>query len=481
MEARFVNHTQLRSRLSRELSRLYATEVPAYQTLIRASLEVNRTVLFERGSDAERLGSLERVTAERHGAVRVGTPQELEQLRRIFAAVGMAPVGFYDLRDSPGDPVPVVATAFRPIDAEELAHNPFRVFTSMLTPGDRRFFDRDLEQQIHTFLAQRRLFPDELLKLADRSIIEGGLPPARAAEFLALLRRSLALSREPVDRDWYGQLAAISSVAADIAGTTRTHINHLTPRVLDIDALYTAMTDRGVTMIDRIQGPPRWDGPDVLLRQTSFRALDEARLYRLPGGKTVLGSVRVRFGEVESRGIALTSDGRGLYDRMITGVDERQRSEDGSYAEIAREVWQANLPTTEEELAASNLAFFRYTPTRNSNRSAGTPAGLADLLAAGLVELQPIVYEDFLPRSAAGIFASNLAGATKVNAEETVQQLDQDWLAGAIGADVIDPISQYARQRDASIAACASKLGIDPATLTAAQRGTRARPVTSDN
>ena len=62
---------------------------------------------------------------------------------------------------------------------------------------------------------------------------------------------------------------------------TTTHINHLTPRVLDIDDLYESMQARGIEMIDEIQGPPRWDGPDVLLRQTSFRALVGAT--HLPG------------------------------------------------------------------------------------------------------------------------------------------------------------------------------------------------------
>jgi uncharacterized glyoxalase superfamily metalloenzyme YdcJ len=36
---------------------------------------------------------------------------------------------------------PVVSTAFRPVDADELARNPFRVFTSMLVSNDPRFFD----------------------------------------------------------------------------------------------------------------------------------------------------------------------------------------------------------------------------------------------------------------------------------------------------------------------------------------------------
>ena len=45
----------------------------------------------------------------------------------------------------------------------------------------------------------------------------------------------------------------MSGVAADIAGVTTTHVNHLTPRVLDIDLLYARMQQRGVTMIDEVQ------------------------------------------------------------------------------------------------------------------------------------------------------------------------------------------------------------------------------------
>ena len=86
-----------------------------------------------------------------------------------------------------------------------------------------------------------------------------------------------------------------------------THINHLTPRVLDIDELYARMQARGIAMIDAIQGPPRWDGPDVLLRQTSFRALAEPRAFRRADGSVHEASLRVRFGEVEARGIALTA------------------------------------------------------------------------------------------------------------------------------------------------------------------------------
>ena len=68
---------------------LYGTEVPAYRTLVEVAQEVNQRVIAREGADAERLGSIDRVTAERHGAIRVGTPEELAQVSRVFGALGM--------------------------------------------------------------------------------------------------------------------------------------------------------------------------------------------------------------------------------------------------------------------------------------------------------------------------------------------------------------------------------------------------------
>ena len=162
-------------------------------------------------------------------------------------------------------------------------------------------------------------------------------------------------------------------MAADIAGVSTTHINHLTPRVLDIDELYRRMTAHGVTMIEEIQGPPRSDAPDVLLRQTSFRALAEPRRFRHPDGAVTDGSLRVRFGEVESRGVALTRKGRERYDAAMAAPDPAA-------------AWATHFPATDADMAAAGLAYYR----------GGDPT-------------KPVVYEDFLPDSAAGIFRSNLA------------------------------------------------------------------------
>ena len=402
-----VGPTELRARFAAALSELYGREVPAYTTLVEVCEEINAEVLAERGVDAERLGSIQRVTAERHGAIRVGTPEELAQVARVFGACGMHPVGFYDLREAT-PPIPVVSTAFRPIDRAELAANPFRVFTSLLVVDDRRFFDADTEAALTYFLAARTLFPDELLVLADRMIDDGQLPPADADRFLELATAAFALSPEPVDRAWYERLEAISSVAADIGGVASTHINHLTPRVFDIDELYRRMGERGIEMIDRIQGPARRpDGaPDVLLRQTSFRALAEPRRFREADGTVVEGHLRVRFGEVEARAVALTPKGRALYDEQ--GVDA--------------------FPLTDEAMHAADLAYY--------------------VRAADGV-LQPVVYEDFLPRSAAGIFASNLTSDGTSDASQRAAERDAAWLQGVLGTPLHDPYALYDAERNA--------------------------------
>lgn len=440
---------QLRAAFARSLSDMYGKEVPAYTSLLEVSHAVNADVVERIGADAERLGSIDRVTAERHGAIRLGTPREMAQVAKIFGAMGMHPVGFYDLREAATSAaVPVISTAFRPVAADELARNPFRVFTSMLTPSDRRFFSADLQQRLESFLDAREIFSPELIALAERAEADGGLSTEDADRFLHLATAAFELSREPVDRAWYDELEKISAVAADIGGVPSTHINHLTPRVLDIDDLYARMEARGITMIDDIQGPPRWEGPDVLLRQTSFRALAEPRAFRMPDGSVETSSLRVRFGEVEARGIALTREGRAIYDRAIAEVDERAAGLDpAARTEVKLEVWRREFPTTEAELAARGLAYFTYA------------------VKDGAVVPEPIVYEDFLPRSAAGIFQSNLTDDGSKDVSQEGVERDADWMSGAIGRELADPFELYAKQSEESRQAAAAQLGVSPEEL----------------
>jgi uncharacterized glyoxalase superfamily metalloenzyme YdcJ len=431
---------QLRAAFARRMAEIYGREVPAYTTLVDVSAEVNAEVVARDPDAAQRLGSIQRVTAERHGAIRVGTPDELNRVARIFAALGMHPVGFYDLREAAKAAVPVVSTAFRPVAPDELARNPFRMFTSLLVSDDRRFFDADLQRRLDAFLARRTLFPDELIALANRAVDAGGLDFDEGSRFLELATASFTLSAEPVDRAWYAELERVSAVAADIGGVTSTHINHLTPRVLDIDELYRRMSARGVAMIDAIQGPPRCDGVDVLLRQTSFRALDEQRLFREADGSVAPGTLRVRFGEVEARGIALTPAGRDRYDAAMREIDARAAAAPGSpRADIARDVWGSLMPRTEAELEREELAYFTYSIDAAGNRIA-----------------TPIVYEDFLPRSAAGIFQSNLKDAGSRDDARSSSSRDAGWLSDVLGVQVADPYALYEAQQRDSLSALSS-------------------------
>ena len=203
------------------------------------------------------------------------------------------------------------------------------------------------------------------------------------------------------------------------------------------------MSARGITMIDTIQGPPRWDGPPVLLRQTSFRALAEPRRFRLTSGEVVEGTLRVRFGEVEERGVALTPAGRDRYD-ALAGADAA--------------AWAAAMPATEAGLLRDGLAYFTLQPTGRAPRRRGGPAQPAELVAEGVLRATPIVYEDFLPRSAAGIFRSNLTGAGSRDDAVAGAARDAGWLSDVIGAEVADPFAGYAAQQRASVAALPAQL-----------------------
>jgi uncharacterized glyoxalase superfamily metalloenzyme YdcJ len=262
---------------------------------------------------------------------------------------------------------------------------------------------------VERFLSERRLFDPALIDEARRIAEAGGARPDRAETFVRDAVAAFALSREPIDRGWYRELTAVSAVAADIAGVRTTHINHLTPRVLDIDELYRRMTARGITMTDAIQGPPRWHGPDVLLRQTSFRALAEPRRFREADGSVVDGTLRVRFGEVESRGVALTPEGRRRYDAAMATANPAK-------------AWGDYFPVTHERMASAGLAYYH----------GGDPS-------------KPVVYEDFLPASAAGIFRSNLdTDAQKADDEDNRDwDYSADWMAGQIGHHIHDPYDLY--------------------------------------
>ncbi len=63
------------------------------------------------------------------------------------------------------------------------------------------------------------------------------------------------------------------------------------------------------------------------------------------------------------------------------------------------------------------------------------------MIASGHIVAHPIVYEDFLPVSAAGIFQSNLGDD---DAGEGTAAASQESLEAALGRPVADPFALYA-------------------------------------
>lgn len=438
----FVAPDAIRSAFSAAMSAMYRAEVPLYGELIDIVAAVNADTLA-RDPGAAAGDTPARLAAERHGAIRVGTAAELAALARVFAVMGMAPVGYYDLAAAG---VPVHSTAFRPVTAEALAASPFRVFTSLLRL--ELIEDEGLRAEAAAILARRRILSDRAMALVAQAEAAGGLTDAEADEFVAeVLETFRWRAAALVDLATYRRLSAAHRLIADVVCFAGPHINHLTPRTLDIDAAQAAMQRRGMAAKAVIEGPPRRAVP-ILLRQTSFRALDERIAF--PGAeRDEAGTHTARFGEIEQRGVALTPAGRALYDACLA-----EARVTGDAAAFAR------FPDDHATLRAQDLAWYRVVATPAGRAAAAAGGGcdgtVEDWIAAGRAVAEPVVYEDFLPVSAAGIFQSNLGGgeATGYGAAAS-----QEAFEAALGLPVRDPFALYAQAAAASRAALVEQLG----------------------
>ncbi|MET0328593.1 MAG: VOC family protein [Luteimonas sp.] len=442
---------EIRSLFAQAMSRMYRDEVPLYGTLMALVSEVNAATLARDPALAARLqrsDALDRLDAERHGAIRVGTPRELATLRRMFAVMGMAPVGYYDLAVAG---VPVHATAFRPVAAAALARNPFRVFTSLLRLD--LIEDAALRAEAAAILERREIFTPRARALIERFERAGGLDADEAHEFVGEALETFRWHSEAtVPHATYQALLSAHRLVADVVCFRGPHINHLTPRTLDIDAAQAAMQARGIDAKAVIEGPPQRRCP-ILLRQTSFKALQEPVLFPSGGGGDA-GTHTARFGEIEQRGLALTPRGRALYDALLTRA--RSAGDAGStgadYATRLADAF-AEFPDDDDTLRREGLGYYRYalTDAGRADPARVSAASIEDAIAAGLVTADPVVYEDFLPVSAAGIFQSNLGGGEQ---RAYAAQANQAAFEAALGAQVHDQFGIYAAvERDSLEAA----------------------------
>ncbi|WP_299870945.1 VOC family protein [uncultured Cocleimonas sp.] len=433
-----LSKDEIRQNFASAMSDMYQQEVPEYGRLLSLVKQSNNNFI-QQNSITLSLDEDSLLAKEHHGAIRVGTAEELSALRRVFNVMGMFPVDYYDLSVAG---IPVHSTAFRALEPEQLLISPFRVFTSLLRLD--LIADEGLREEAQQILSTRNIITDELVALLDKSESQGGLNEQDAAVFVAEALEIFRWHQQAnVKKEQYNALNNTHRLVADVVSFKGPHINHLTPKVLDIDEIQSEFKNQGFKAKAIVEGPPNRDC-DILLRQTSFIALDEAVSFT----DDETGTHTARFGEVEQRGIALTPKGRAFYDELLN-LARSNKSDKVDYATTLKNAF-TDFPDSYEELRKQELAYFSYFDTKQPCPLDKQKRSLEALIESGNIDFKPIRYEDFLPVSAAGIFTSNLAQDNDTE-NEIQQSPNKDSFEKALGTKVINAFDLYQSQQQASI------------------------------
>lgn len=524
MARQFADRIEMQNRLFAELSSMFGKEVPLYDKALAVNAECNREVcdlLSKRHPGFSVTDEvIERTSGERHGAIRIGRPDEYRRVARFFACFAMEPHNFYDMTAIGAKSQPVIATAFRSTHRPE-----HRVFTSLLMTD---YFDESTQKRIEHLLAQRTVFSDKALALIEKSEREGGLSWEDADSLIReATTRIFKWTGRARDHALYNELCKGGfKIAADIACFERHHLNHLTPNTLCMDLYTSAMKfcmgesdlatfERRATralkrllsmsgtdwlvlhfkhlsqsdiesysdaqvpdaqvassvkaLADRLIAPslrlselkhsgfkdftegPSADTP-VLLRQDAYKALTEKVVFTEPDGREVQSEHTARFGEIEQRFYATTPAGRALYDQCLAAFEDA-RAKDPSLAKRDEEAFErlqmecfAQFPKSLDALLARNLVFARWEPTPKGLAARGAIAAtdMQELARQGFVRREGLRYEDFLPVSAAGIFASNLNQYGTASTAATRPEYSKEQLEEIMGKRIIDTDAAYA-------------------------------------
>ena len=185
-------------------------------------------------------------------------------------------------------------------------------------------------------------------------------------------------------------------------------------------------------------------------------------------GSVVHSTHTARFGEIEERGYATTPVGRELYDRCLDQADAA-RDADPSLAKRDFPAFEAlyakpfePFPKTLPALLQQGLVYGHYSATAKGIAARGSihTRDIHQLVRLGFAQVKGLRYEDFLPVSAAGIFASNLnqMGAKSTAAVKPVYT--RAMFEEILGKPVIDSDAQYRAEHEASIAETFAQLDL---------------------
>jgi uncharacterized glyoxalase superfamily metalloenzyme YdcJ len=221
----------------------------------------------------------------------------------------------------------------------------------------------------------------------------------------------------------------------------------LTARLAQVDLALSRLKHSGYK--DFTEGPP--SGIPVLLRQDAYKALTEPVNFTQLDGSKVAAAHTARFGEIEQRFYATTAKGRALYDDCLNKAEADRAADPGllkrdpvAYEEAFQAAFR-DFPRTLPELLRAGLVFGRSSATKKGLAAAGTirTTDLQELVALGYARQEGLRYEDFLPFSAAGIFASNLGQYGTQSTAVAKPTYSQELLERIMGRPIVDPNVLY--------------------------------------
>jgi len=241
-------------------------------------------------------------------------------------------------------------------------------------------------------------------------------------------------------------------------------VEKLTHRLQNADLALSKLQHAGFK--DYTEGPA--EGTPVLLRQDAYKALTEPVRFKTADGSVVNSVHTARFGEIEQRFYATTPSGRKLYDRCLAEADTARQNDPEigkrdftTYEDRYAQAF-APFPKTLPELLKKRLAYGRFTATAKGidAKESLTGTDIYELIRLDYVDYEGLRYEDFLPLSAAGIFASNL---NQYGTESTAAQkpvYDQSILEEILDRRIVDPNLTYAGLQAESLLNVYSQLGL---------------------
>ncbi len=211
--ANTITADEIREHFSQAMSAMYQQEVPQYGTLLELVADVNLAVLENNPQLHEQLANadeLARLNVERHGAIRVGTAEELATPVACLPSWECIPLAITISQAG----VPVHSTAFRPIDDAALARNPFRIFTSLLRL--ELIENRALRERAEAISRGAKSSPRCLALIAQYEA-EGEFTSADAREFVQEALETFRWHRQAtVDEETYHALHREHRLIADV-------------------------------------------------------------------------------------------------------------------------------------------------------------------------------------------------------------------------------------------------------------------------